>query len=178
MSDNINTLAYRNEDDRCYGLAGMAVTLYKLGGLDRVAFASIDGDGPMVSFSHEYYFCGSPSLSPKAAWKNLVNNYYLTLAMALGNLLARTIVRDATAPRQELLDLIRSEALAEGLEACSLEEDEARNIFDSSLRNLTRVFSNRYIAPGVHELARTIARRRTMSGSDLSEALYYLNIEP
>ncbi len=177
MSEMIQQLAYMNEDDRCYGLAGMAVSLYKLGGLDRVASATIDTEGPMVVFSHEYYYCGSPSLSPKAAWKNLVNNYYLTLGMVLGNVMARTIVRSSSEPAENLLDAIHTEAMAEGHDVCSLEDDEVERIFNSSVRQLKRLFSNPYVTPGVHELARTIARRRTMSGAELNETLYYLNIE-
>lgn len=177
MSETIKYLGYLNEDDRCYGLAGMAVSLYKLGGLDRVASATIDTEGPMVSFSHEYYYCGSPSVSPKAAWKNLVNNYYLTLGMVIGNVMARTIVRDSAEPAAELLDSIRVEAMAEGHDMCSLEDDEVERIFTTSVRQLKRLFSNPYVSPGIHELARTIARRRTMSGAELNETLYYLNIE-
>ena len=50
------TLTYLNEDDKAYGLAGMAISLAALDAIDRVAGVSLDSDGPMVTFSHQYYF--------------------------------------------------------------------------------------------------------------------------
>ncbi len=44
--------------------------------LDRVAGVSLDSDGPMVTFSNEFYFSGSPSVSPKSTWNALLHNYY------------------------------------------------------------------------------------------------------
>ena len=63
---NTFNLTYQNEDDRAYGLAGMAISLAALDALDNVVFVSLDSDGPMVHFTHSYYLCGSPVLSPKA----------------------------------------------------------------------------------------------------------------
>ena len=48
------TLKYQNEDDKAYGLAGMAIALAALDALDRVAGVSLDSDGPMGSISNEY----------------------------------------------------------------------------------------------------------------------------
>ena len=70
MSQQTLTLAYLNEDDRAYGLAGMMISLASLRAIDRVAEVSLDSEGPMVEFSHEYYFPGSPSISPKSTWDN------------------------------------------------------------------------------------------------------------
>ena len=74
MSQQNLTLAYLNEDDRAYGLAGMMISLASLNAIDRVAEICLDSDGPMVEFSHEFYFQGSPSISPKATWDNLHRN--------------------------------------------------------------------------------------------------------
>ncbi len=61
------TLEYTNEDDRAYGLAGMAISVAALDAFDRIAEVSLDGDDDtMVEFSNEYYFSGSPSISPKS----------------------------------------------------------------------------------------------------------------
>ncbi len=42
------TLKYQNEDDKAYGLAGMAIALAALDALDRVAGVSLDAHGPKV----------------------------------------------------------------------------------------------------------------------------------
>ena len=59
MDTKTITLAYQNEDDRAYGLAGMTISLAALRAIDRVVRISLDSDGPMVEFSQEYYFYGS-----------------------------------------------------------------------------------------------------------------------
>ena len=103
MDSNKVTLAYQNEDDRAYGLAGMAISLAALNAIDRVAEVSLDAEGPMVSFSHAYYFAGSPSISPKATWDNLIQNFHITTAMVMANVLSRSLVRmKREAPRQIL----------------------------------------------------------------------------
>jgi hypothetical protein len=59
------TLQYKDEEDRAYGLAGMAISLAALDAIDNVTSVSIDTEGPMVTFSEEFYFSGSPTVSPK-----------------------------------------------------------------------------------------------------------------
>lgn len=169
-------LHYKNEDDRCYGLAGMTLSLSKFGALDRVASVSVDADGPMVTFSHSYYFSGSPSISPKSAWKALLDNYYITLGMVVANVMARRIVRDRSTVEPELLDAIYEQVLAEGTDTCSLEEEEVRRIFDTTVKKLNHLFSNTFIRPRIDELARIIARRRTLSGMEMHDEMYYLDL--
>ena len=54
--DESLTLHYSNEDDRAYGLAGMAISLAALDAIDRISSVSLDAEGPMVTFSHSYYY--------------------------------------------------------------------------------------------------------------------------
>ena len=93
MSQEQFKLAYLNEDDRAYGLAGMAISLAAFDAIDRVASLDMDAEGPMISFTHAYYFTGSPVMSPKRSWDILVRNFNLTTAMVLSNVMARTMVR-------------------------------------------------------------------------------------
>jgi hypothetical protein len=53
MSNATAKLKYKNEDDRCYGLAGMTITLAALDAIDRVVAISLDDDF-MVDFINEY----------------------------------------------------------------------------------------------------------------------------
>ena len=170
------TLRYINEDDRAYGLAGMAISLAALDAIDRVADISLDTDGPMVSFAHEFYFCGSPSLSPKAAWNNLVNNFYITSNMVVSNLMARALVRMDEEIPQELLDVIRREMVAEGIDTCSLEEDEIDRLYRRSMTAMRRIFGNRRLHPAIQEFARTLSRRRHLTGTEIYDELRLLRL--
>lgn len=175
MDNDSLTLYYANEDDRAYGLAGMAISLAALDAIDRVSSVTIDTENEMVTFSHYYYYSGSQSVSPKATWNHLLNNFYLTSAMALGNIKARSAVRlGQNDVPSELISRIKDEITAEGKETCSLEEDEIEAIFAKTLNLTNRIFGNRRLYPAIAEFARHISRRRTLSGLELAEELQML----
>lgn len=170
------TLQYLNEDDRAYGLAGMAISLAAFNAMDRVAEVTLDTDGPMVTFSNEYYFSGSPSISPKATWHNLIQNFRITSAMAIANLLSRSVVRMKAEVPADLMETLRSTIITEGRESCSLEEDEIEEIYRNTLSYSRRIFNNPRLHPAIEEFARVLARRRTLSGREIAEELHMLQL--
>ncbi len=176
MSQHALTLTYLNEDDRAYGLAGMVISLASLNAIDRVAEVSIDADGPMVEFSHEYYFPGSPVVSPKATWDNLVQNFHITTSMVVSNILARSIVRMKEEAPKEIMDEIYSEVEREGRDTCSLEEDEIENLYNNALMRARRIFRNPRLHPAIDEFARVISRRRSLSGMEILDELHLLQL--
>lgn len=165
-----------NEDDRAYGLAGMMIALASHDAFDRVANVTIDTEGPMVEFSHEYYFSGSPSISPKATWLNLVSNFRLTTSMVVGNILARSLVRLKEEAPQEILDEVFSHVAQEGIDTCSLEQDEIEAEYRKAIRWGSRIFQNPRIQPAIDELSRTISVRRTLSGREIFDQLQLLQL--
>lgn len=176
MSQHALTLTYLNEDDRAYGLAGMVISLASLNAIDRVAEVSIDADGPMVEFSHEYYFPGSPVVSPKATWDNLVQNFHITTSMVVSNILARSIVRMKEEAPKEIMDEIYSEVEREGRDTCSLEADEIENLYNNALMRARRIFRNPRLHPAIDEFARVISRRRSLSGMEILDELHLLQL--
>lgn len=176
MSRQKLTLAYQNEDDKAYGLAGMVISLASLDAMDRVAEVSIDGDGPMVEFSSEYYFPGSPAISPKSSWDNLVRNFHLTTAMVVSNILARSVVRMKEEAPEPVMRRIYEEVEREGRETCSLEDDEIENLYRNALSRARRIFMNPRVHPAVDEFARVISLRRSLSGMELLDELRLLQL--
>jgi hypothetical protein len=176
MSNEIMTLAYLNEDDKAYGLAGMAISLAALDAIDRVAAVSLDADGPMVTFSHQYYFSGSPSVSPKVTWDTLLHNFYITSAMVISNVMARSIVRLGQEVPADLLDTIHKEIAEEGRDTCSLEDDEIDTLYDKTRSYMGRIFRNPRLHPAIDDFARTLSRRRSLSGSEIIDELRALSI--
>lgn len=176
MSQQNLTLAYLNEDDRAYGLAGMAISLAALNAIDRVATVSLDADDTMVSFSHAYYFSGSPSISPKATWDNLIQNFHITSAMVISNLMARSLVRLRQEVPADLLEEIHARMEEEGRDTCSLEEDEINALYDRTLRYSRRIFANPRLHPAIKAFAGTLARRRSLSGMELRDELRRLQL--
>lgn len=169
-------LIYSNEDDRAYGLAGMAIAIASLDALDKIAEVSIDSEGPMVEFLGSYYYAGSPSVSPKATWNNLIRNFHLTTTMAVGNVLARSVVRLGSEIPADAIATLRDIVEAEGRDTCSLEEEETNALFDRVLMQTRRIFYNPRMHPAVRDLATVISRRRRLSGLELSEQLAMLQL--
>lgn len=176
MSNQIMTLAYTNEDDKAYGLAGMAISLAALDAIDRVASVTLDTNGPMVTFSHQYYFSGSPSISPKSTWDNLLHNFYITSAMVLSNVMARSMVRLREDVPAELLKEIHDEMVEEGRDTCSLEEDEVDTLYDKTRTYMGRIFRNPRLHPAINDFAHLLARRRSLSGSEILDELRALSL--
>lgn len=176
MSKKKLTLAYQNEDDRAYGLAGMVISLASLQAIDRISVVSIDSEGPMVEFSSEYYFPGSPAYSPKSNWDNLVRNFHLTTSMVVSNILARSVVRMKEEAPESLMKEVYEEVEKEGRETCSLEDDEIENLYKNALSRSRRIFMNPRVHPAVDEFARVISLKRTLSGMELLDELRLLQL--
>lgn len=167
---------YLNEDDKAYGLAGMVLSVAALNASDLIAAVSLDAEDNMVAFSHEYYFCGSPSISPKATWENTLRNYKVTSAMAVANLFARAMVRLHTSVPEELLSQIHEIILDEGKRELDLEKDEAESVYNRVLSYNRRIFGNTRLHPSIALLAGTISRKRTLSGREIEEELRLLQL--
>lgn len=170
------TLQYLNEDDKAYGLAGMAISLAALDAIDKIVEVSLDATGPMVTFSHEFYFNSSPVISPKANWNHLVHNFYITASMVISNVMSRSLVRMKQNVPQELMDAIRKEMTEEAKESCQLEDDEIDNLFEKTRVYMGRIFRNPRIHPAVDDFAHTLSVKRIMSGNEIADELRALSI--
>ncbi len=171
-----NPLSYKNEEDRTYGLTGMAVALAYMDALDRVASISLDSDGPMVTFSNEFYYLGSQSASPKAVRRKLTENYQLTSVLAVSNVLSRCYVHEHISPADELLEPLREAIGAEGKETLDLDDDEIEQVFSRVVSYSRRIFGNLRLHPLIDKFAGTIGRRRTLTGREIAEELEYLRM--
>lgn len=169
-------LKYKNETDRCYGLAGMIIALAALDALDRVSSLSLDNSDDMICFSQEYYFGGSPSISAKTTWNHILENYQLTSAMTIANMLSRKLVGEHKPIDKPLLDTIYLHIAAEGQESCSLDDDEIRALFDKTLSYSNRIFSNSGIYPKIQQFVQIISERRTLTNSEICDLLHSLRM--
>lgn len=173
---NKNILAYLNEDDRAYGLAGMAISVAALNASDIIAEISIDSPDTMVSFSHEYYFAGSPSISPKSTWTNMLRNFQITSAMVLANIFARSLVRMKAPVEDATLRSVYETMVDEGKTSCNLEEDEIEVIYNKILNYNRRIFGNPRLHNSISDFAAVISRKRTLSGREIIEELELLQL--
>lgn len=165
-------LKYRDDDDKCYGLTGMAISMVVLDTDHLLSSISLEeSPANRLSFTHEYYFSGDPKMSAKAAWSELVKNYQATVGMLLGNVMCRSYVYSHRqldgSMRSALLDMVEEE----GRDVCSLEDDEIERLFDKLYGYMHKVFSHQGVQSVAVDFSRTLKRDRYMSRADVLENL-------
>ena len=71
-------MKYRDEIDKCYGVAGMALGLSLFNADDKFTGITIDGEDwwDCIGFTPEYYLFYNPSLPAKTSWQNMLNNFH------------------------------------------------------------------------------------------------------
>lgn len=164
------TLKYTDDDDRCYGLTGMAmgVVIWDCEEL----LASIDLDAPadaMMEFTPQYYFAGNPRLSARLAWNQIVEHYRLSMGLMMANVLCRRYVHDHADVDAPTLDLMKEYLLEEGRDTCSLDDDEINTLFNKQLSYLHRLFSHSGVQRVAADFAADLKHRRRMSIAEIIE---------
>lgn len=169
-------LRYTDETDRCYGAAGMAISLVIFDGEDILSAISLDApEGEQtMTLTPEFFFAGNPGVSAKTAWRQILKNYNLGIAMLTANLLCRYLVNRHTGLPEDVRTALHTLALEEGHDACQLEDDEIDAIFDKNINYLTRVFTHRGVHSVAHDFASALGTRRTLSRLDALELLQAL----
>lgn len=169
------TLQYKDEEDRSYGLSGMAVAMYAWDGEEYMVGMDIDsapGDGMQLSVAFNY--SGNPRMSVKHSWAQMVKNFELSTAMLLGNAMCRSYCRGGRVSSSSM-SLIRALVRDEGKEICSLEEDEINAIYDRVYTYLDRMFSHSRVVETAHTLAGVLVRQRKLSAAEALDILRAIN---
>lgn len=163
-------LKYSDEQDQCYGVTGMAVSLVIWDADDMLARIDLDADDN-IEFVPEYYFAGNPRLSAKVAWQYILKHYQASMGMMIGNVMCRNYMQHNTTPdshtRTALLECLEEE----GADTCSLETDEIHRLFDRSYSYLDRVFAHSGVQKVVRDFARELQAHRSLSRGDVAEML-------
>lgn len=172
-------MKYRNDDDKCYGVAGMTLGLAIFDATDLyegVDLDAADAGGTGVLFSPEFYFSGDPRIDAKQSWQCIYSHYRVSVALLIANTMCRKMLLDrgviSRRQRQELLQA----ASEQGSELCQLDADEVQPIFDQYYEHLVRVFGNPSIGSAVRRLTAELKRRRRFSRAEMAELLQELQL--
>ncbi len=175
MSESLDQLEYRNEDDKAYGLAGMIIALSSMDSLELVQSVSLDADDSadetMIEFTDEYYHVLAPNVSPKSVWETLQRNFYITSSMVLGNVMARSVVRDGTQVNEKLLKIILNMMRIEAEETLDMGNDETDLLYRQMLRRNMNLFYNPQVRSKVKALSRRLALLRNLTVRDIVSEL-------
>lgn len=170
-------LSYKNEEDKCYGVTGMAMAVVIFDGEDMLSAVNLDADPDAVmEFTDEFYFNGNPGFSAKNSWNQILKNFNLAMALSLGNVLCRSIIHESRQIDSDMKDYLRSLMIEEGSANCSLEEDETGHLFDKNYSYLTRAFNHYGVRNVAHDFADALKQRRYMTRLDILEQLRALTM--
>lgn len=167
---------YSNEEDRSYGLAGMAVSVVVWDSehlLNAVDLDAAAGEG--MEMTQEFYFSGNPGLSAKAAWESMVEHFQLSTAMMVSNVMCRRYVHLNAAIDAELRRRMLDYAVEEGRDACSLDDDETLRLFDKCYTYCHRVFNHPGVQQVVRDFASALRTRRRLTRGEVAEELRALS---
>ena len=170
-------MKYRDELDKSYGVAGMALGLAVLEADNLFTSITLDAEGPgCIQFTPEFFFAGNPRLSPRGAWKYILGHYRISVGLAVANALCRRMVLDNDKVDNKLRDELFNAAYEDGRDYCNLERDEVEPIFDEAFDNMMRLFSNSQVRKSMDAFADALQQRRTLSHIDVTDILQQMNL--
>jgi len=170
MTD-LNSLHYTDETDKCYGLAGMAITLAACDSRGLLVGMDLDApSGDSMAVSQDFFFRGNPRMPAKYVWAQTLESFRLAVELVLGNLMCRSYVHGhRRALERSTADALRAFVRDEGAENCALEADEADSIFDEAYELSDRIFRHSGIHDIAGEFAALMAERRSLDATEIFE---------
>ena len=170
-------MKYRDELDKSYGVAGMALGRSVFDAADLFTSITLDGDGPgAIEFTPEFFFAGNPRLSPRGSWQYMLGHFRISVGLAVANALCRRMVLDNDKADQQLRDQLLNAACDDGRDYCQLERDEVQPIFDEAFENMSRLFADSRVRKAMDSFADALQQRRTLSHIDVVDILQQLNL--
>lgn len=177
MKEKPVIMKYRDELDKSYGVAGMALGLSVFDAADLFTAVTLDNDGPgCIQFTPEFFFAGNPRLSPRGAWQYILGHYRISVGLAVANALCRRMVLDNEKADNLLRDQLFNAACDDGRDYCQLERDEVEPIFDEVFDSMARLFADTRVRKAMDTFVDALQQRRTMSHIDVSDILQQLNL--
>lgn len=177
MKDKPVVMKYRDELDKSYGVAGMALGLSVFDASDLFTAVTLDADGPeCIQFTPEFFFAGNPRLSPRGSWQYILGHFRITVGLAVANALCRRMVLDNDRVDDKLRDELFNAAFEDGRNYCQLERDEVEPIFDEAFSSMKRLFGDSRVRKAMDSFADALQQRRTLSHIDVSDIMQQLNL--
>lgn len=161
-------MKYRDELDKCYGIAGMSVALAILDAENMLIGVTLDGDGlDCINMVPQYYAVGNPLLTPSSVWQDVFQRFQITLGMTIADTMCRKMVLDKGVVDKKLRKSLLDAACEEGKTSCQLEGDEVEHIFDKYFQYMLQTFKNRDVHTAISSMVDKLQAQRSLSGCDV-----------
>lgn len=170
----MDKLKYTDENDKSLGIAGMAISLVACDSEHLLAAVSLAEDEDTLTMAEEFFFSGNPRISAKIAWNEMLKQFQITSGLMFGNVMCRylgagkDVDSDAVAA---IHDMIINDAHT----YCSLDDDEAENMYNKEYAYYYRMFSHPSVLSVARDFASTLRLQRRMTAGEVIENLRRLS---
>lgn len=169
-------MKYRDEKDKCYGIVGMAIGLNIWDAEDLYTGIELDAKGfDCINFTYDYYFSGSPSISPKNSLQHQLKIFKIMMGITLSNVMCRSIVGNRSkmenSDKNKLLDIFSEQ----GNEDFALTTNECTAIFNKTYNYLFNLYTHSQVQNMVDDFAKVLHEKRRMTAYEVADALDLLN---
>ncbi|MBQ9077214.1 MAG: hypothetical protein IJY31_05160 [Muribaculaceae bacterium] len=172
-----NNFKYSSEDDKCYGIAGMAVGMVVWDCENMLSSVSLDVPADeSIEFAPEFYYAANQNLSAKVVWNKTLEHYQLYMGMLISNVVCRNMVLNRTFVGEKLKKQLYSCLEEEGKCSCSLETDEIKRLFDKNYEYVCRIFNHHGVQDIVRDFVLRLKQQRRLSRADVVEGLRALSM--
>lgn len=166
-----SSLRYRDEIDRAHGAVGAVIGICAFDGENYLVSVNLDANpGEMMDLLEDFYLPAGHVLSVSRAWRHLVSNYRLAVAMCAGDLLCRRLVGDKVYIKTDERDALK-EAVLDPAEEFALEPREASILFDNCFNHLEQLFESPIVARSVSHLVQDLCRARSLTRYEILDHL-------
>ncbi|MFI3239034.1 MAG: hypothetical protein R3Y22_00350 [Bacteroidales bacterium] len=170
-------MKYRNLDDKCYGVTGMALSMVVLNAEDMFTHITIEEEGLKgIGFIEDFYYSGNPSVSAKSTWNIVVEHYKIAIAVVLANVMCRKMVRERVELDAKTRNKLLKALIAEGESQCQLEEDEITTLFNKTYNYLGQLFANYQVRGLLTQFAKELKTRKKMSQREVMDIFQALQM--
>ena len=170
-------LRYTDERDLCYGLTGMAVSLFIYDSEHYLDSISLDADAAdAFAVTAEFSAPALSTMSAKALWQYSLRQYEVTVGLALANLLCRALSGRGAQPETDAVNAVHEFAVEQGHDMCALEDDEIEALYRKNYNYLAKVFGHHSVRGVIDDFVFRLRQRRTMSRDEVFDILSALRM--
>ena len=168
---------YKDEQDKCYGLTGVAMSTVIWDVEHLISAIYLDSDAfQSIKYTPQLLAEGNAEISPRNIWNHNVEKFRLSMGMVLSNILCRTFVLEQKYINHKTKQYLLNYFIEDGIASCSLEKDEVEALFNKHYDYLSRIFSHPEVQKIANEFAELLTERRSLTQAEIVNALQTLNM--
>lgn len=174
----MESLKYIDEEDKIYGLTGMAIAIVVWDEAEAIDSINVDGSvEDSLLFASDYVYGAPTGVSVKKVWEHNFLHYRLCLRLLLANVVCRHYMLQGNKPMKPAMEkLMRDILREEGVRQCALEADEIESVFTKNYDTVHRVFRHSGVQQIARDFAATLRESRYMSVADIIDNLSRLRM--